>query len=191
MLLSAIAENFNVSCLPRAADVALEWRATHVISMLDPELDDRHVPLIRDAEHLVVRLRDQENPAATRHFPELVLDLFGRVQPIVERPDTRILVHCHAGVSRSTAFAYVMIAHRAGPGREHEAFDALMTIVNKPWPNRRIVEILDRNWGRSGALLAPLDAMRLRHPARIRAWRRFNERRGLYGMQGHHGRYER
>lgn len=41
-----------------------------------------------------------------------------------------------------------MIAHRAGRGMENEAFGAFLSIVNKPWPNRRIVEILHRKWER-------------------------------------------
>ncbi len=91
-------------------------------------------------------------------------------------------MHCHAGVSRSTAFAYGLIAHQLGAGREDEAFRALLMITRKPWPNRRIIEILDASLGREGRLLAPLDAMRARHPRRIDAWHRFNERRGLISI---------
>ena len=61
MPLSAIHERFRVSCLPKAAAIAQEWRATHVISLIDPGIADEHVPVIRDAEHIVARLRDQEN----------------------------------------------------------------------------------------------------------------------------------
>ena len=160
MPLTGIGERFRVSCLPRAAAAAEEWRATHVVSLIDPALGAEHVPAIRGAEHIVARLRDQETAEFTAHFPEIVEGLFETVRPAVESPDSRILVHCHAGVSRSTAFCYAMIAHRAGRGMEEEAFGAFLSIVNKPWPNRRIIEILDRKWQRDGALLRPLDAMR-------------------------------
>ncbi|MBB1250469.1 dual specificity protein phosphatase family protein [Rhizobium sp. G21] len=182
MPLSAIHEKFKVSCLPRATEVAREWRATHVISLLDPGIADEHVPRISGAEHVVARLRDQENMLETGHFPDLVVSLFETVRPAAERHDARILVHCHAGISRSTAFAYSLIAHRAGPGREAEAFDAFLSIVHKPWPNRRIVEILDRHFGRDGALLAPLDALREKHPRRIDALHRHNIRRGFFEL---------
>ncbi|WP_223843365.1 MULTISPECIES: protein-tyrosine phosphatase family protein [Sinorhizobium] len=129
--------------------------------------------------HRVVRLRDQENAGATQHFPDRVQEIFGVMRVVADDRSSRILVHCHAGVSRSTAFAYGLIAHQLGAGREEEAFVALLAITRKPWPNRRIVEILDTSLGRQGRLLAPLDAMRTRYPRRIEAWRRFNERRGL------------
>lgn len=180
MPLSAIHERFRVSCLPKAAETAEQWRATHVISLLDPGIDDEHLPVIRNAEHIVARLRDQETLEHTNHFPEIVESLFETVRPAIESPHARILVHCHAGVSRSTAFCYAMIAHRAGKGMENEAFGAFLSIVNKPWPNRRIIEILDRKWQRDGAMLLPLDAMRQRYPNRIAAWDRYNIKRGFF-----------
>ncbi len=180
MPMHSIIARFRVSCLQKATDVAAQWQATHVISLLDPELGDHMVPTIRDAHHLVFRLRDQEDPSATAHFPDIVANIFENVRSASEDPASRLLVHCHAGISRSTAVAYAMIAHNAGPGREAEAFDALLAIVNKPWPNRRIIEILDEQWQRDGALLRPLDAMRALHPMRHAAWERYNEKRGLF-----------
>lgn len=174
-----VSEFLRVSCLRDAAAVSAEWQATHVVSLLDPELPDELVPRIGGVTHHVSRLRDQENALATEHFPAAILALFEQLQDRLDVPASRILVHCHAGVSRSTAFAYGVLAHRFGAGQEAEAFEALLTIVNKPWPNRRIVEIFDRHWQRDGRMLAPLDAMRARHPRRIDAWHRFNERRGL------------
>ncbi|MDO6964203.1 protein tyrosine phosphatase [Rhizobium alvei] len=182
MPIRTISERIRVSCLPRASDIATEWRATHVVSLLDPELDDCHIPAIMGAEHIVARLRDQENREATGHFPSLIESLFETVRPALDLQTSRILVHCHAGVSRSTAFAYAMAAYLAGEGREDEAFSAFMSIVRKPWPNRRIIEILDQHWERNGALLQPLDRMRALYPRRIEAWRRFNERRRFHEL---------
>jgi predicted protein tyrosine phosphatase len=182
MPLSGVHERFRVSCLPKAAIVAEEWGATHVISLIDPAIGPEHVPAIRGAEHIVARLRYQETAEVTSHFPEIIESLFETVRPAIESPHSRILVHCHAGVSRSTAFCYAMIAHRAGRGMENEAFGAFLSIVNKPWPNRRIIEVLDRKWERDGALLKPLDAMRERYPRRILAWDRFNKKRRFFEL---------
>ncbi|MCO6185478.1 protein tyrosine phosphatase [Rhizobium sp. L1K21] len=179
MPLSLLGERFRVSCLPNAADVARRWRASHVISLLDPELPDHLLPIIQNGEHIIARLRDQENLKDTSRFPDIVVSLFETVRPAAENRSSRILVHCHMGVSRSTAFAYSMIAYRAGPGNEYDAFNAFLSIVNKPWPNRRIVEILDQYLGRGGRLVAPLDEMRARMPFRLEAYRRLNSRRGL------------
>lgn len=182
MPLTGVHERFRVSCLPKAAEIAEEWGATHVVSLIDPAIVQEHVPQIRSAEHIVARLRDQETAEFTGHFPEIIESLFETIRPAIESPHSRILVHCHAGVSRSTAFCYAMIAHRAGRGMENEAFGAFLSIVNKPWPNRRIIEILDRKWERDGALLKPLDAMRERYPRRILAWDRFNRKRRFFEL---------
>ncbi|KQS99114.1 MULTISPECIES: dual specificity protein phosphatase family protein [unclassified Rhizobium] len=181
MDLNAVREFVRVTCLRDTAMVAGDWQATHVVSLLDPELNDELVPRIERVRHHVVRLRDQENPLATTHFPDAITAFFNDVLPAIDADGSRILVHCHAGVSRSTAFAYGVLAHRFGAGREDDAFAALMSIVNKPWPNRRIIEIFDAHWQRDGRLLAPLDAMRQKHPRRIDAWHRFNARRGMGG----------
>ncbi|KQV38307.1 MULTISPECIES: protein-tyrosine-phosphatase [unclassified Rhizobium] len=179
---AAVSRFLRVSCLRDAAKVAGEWHATHVVSLLDPELAEELVPRISGVTHHVSRLRDQENAVATEHFPAAIIALFDRLNGELDTEASRILVHCHAGVSRSTAFAYGILADRFGAGRETEAFEALLTIVNKPWPNRRIVEIFDHHWGRDGRMLAPLDAMRERHPRRIDAWHRFNDHRGLTAL---------
>ncbi len=179
MPLTLLKERFRVSCLPRAADVARDWRASHVISLLDPELPDHLLPEISCSEHVIARLRDQENSEDTSHFPGIVTSLFETVRPVAEDRSARVLVHCHMGVSRSTAFAYAMIAYRAGFGNEASAFQAFLDVVNKPWPNRRIVEIMDRHLGCEGRLLEPLDQLRDHYPQRLAAYRRLNRRRGL------------
>lgn len=188
MPLTTLEERFRVSCLPRAVDVAREWRASHVISLLDPELPDHLLPVIEHGEHIIARMRDQENREDTGHFPEVVTSLFEIVRPAAEDRCARILVHCHMGVSRSTAFAYALIAYRAGPGNEKDAFEAFLKIVNKPWPNRRIVEVLDHYLGREGRLLEPLDRMRACMPGRLDAYRRFNKRRGTPEGSAAYGR---
>ena len=179
---------FRVSCLPRAAEVAQDWGATHVVSLVDPELPDEKIPVITRGEHIVARLRDQEASAFTGHFPDIVTNLFETLRPAVDSHGSRILVHCHAGVSRSTAFAYSLMAYRAGEGREEDAFEAFSLIVNKPWPNRRIVEILDAHLGRRGAMLEPIDRLRAANPRRIDAWHRYNLRRPYQDLMGNYGR---
>ena len=70
-----------------------------------------------------------------------------------------LLIHCHAGISRSTAAAAVLMA-QFNPGRETEAFLALLEMRRHAWPNTRVVEFADRILGRKGALLDGLLAYR-------------------------------
>ena len=68
-----------------------------------------------------------------------------------------LLVHCVAGVSRSTAAAAILMAQK-NPGREAEAFLALLELRPRAWPNSRMVELADALLQRRGRLRAGLDA---------------------------------
>jgi len=73
------------------------------------------------------------------------------------RSDTgRILIHCEAGISRSTAAALIMYACWLGPGREREAMSSVMAQRPAAIPNRRMVEIADRLLDRGGHLVEVL-----------------------------------
>ena len=174
-----VCEQIKVTCLPRASSVAAEWRARLVISLLDPDLPQSVHPRIEHCRHQIFLFHDQERQEATGHFHEALRPVVELVTEHLQTGDPRLLIHCHAGVSRSTALAYGAISMILGAGREDEAFESLMNITRKPWPNRRVVECLDDMLGRDGELLAPLDAMRAKFPKRIDHYRRFNRRRGL------------
>jgi len=68
----------------------------------------------------------------------------------------RVLVHCEAGVSRSSATALIMYACWLGPGYEHEAMARVLAQRPIAAPNRRMVEIADRLLGREGRLMEAL-----------------------------------
>jgi len=60
-----------------------------------------------------------------------------------------ILIHCHAGVSRSSAIALAIIAKKLGKGKEVESVKTLEKINPHARPNKLLVwltdEILERN----------------------------------------------
>jgi predicted protein tyrosine phosphatase len=73
------------------------------------------------------------------------------------RSDTgRVLIHCEAGVSRSSAAALIMYAYWLGPGREQEAMKRVLSQRPVAIPNRRMVELADRLLGRAGHLVEAL-----------------------------------
>jgi predicted protein tyrosine phosphatase len=92
------------------------------------------------------------------------------VKPALDLAPTlrgRLVVHCAAGISRSSAMAIAVFAARFGPGREHDAVRAMLVAVDRTrlrkWrsgsvhPNRLIIEIADELLDRDGALLVALD----------------------------------
>jgi predicted protein tyrosine phosphatase len=68
----------------------------------------------------------------------------------------RVLIHCEAGVSRSSAAALIMYACWLGPGGEREAMERVFAQRPVSVPNRRMVELADRLLDRRGRLAALL-----------------------------------
>ncbi|MDD2597724.1 MAG: protein-tyrosine-phosphatase [Kiritimatiellae bacterium] len=67
--------------------------------------------------------------------------------------DTHLLIHCLAGVSRSTAAAYAIICKLLGPGYEEAAFEYLLNIRPCASPNRLVVKYADQLLNRKGAMV--------------------------------------
>lgn len=71
-----------------------------------------------------------------------------------------LLVHCMAGVSRSTAAAYAMIAGLFGQGRENDALQHILAIRPQASPNPLMVKYADSILGRKGKLLEAIVSVR-------------------------------
>src|SRR6266404_6803841 len=72
---------------------------------------------------------------------------------LIEGLPAHLLIHCHAGVSRSTASAALILA-QSRPDRPAE--EALLTVVRRrprAWPNLRIIELGDALLGRRGEIV--------------------------------------
>ena len=76
----------------------------------------------------------------------------------------KTLIHCQAGISRSTAAAYIVLAVILGPGREAEALEAMLAAAPLASPNRWMVQLADDALGRGGRLLAALSATPVADP---------------------------
>jgi predicted protein tyrosine phosphatase len=137
---------------------------THVLSILDPEapLPAAITGYAALRQHWVLRFHDVSGPLPGARQPdradvEQILAVAGELDRAPG--ETHLLVHCHAGVSRSTAAAAILLA-RCNPGRETEAFEAVAQVRPGAWPNRRMVELADDLLGREGRLSAGLSALR-------------------------------
>jgi len=92
------------------------------------------------------------------------------VEPLVALAPTlqgRVLVHCAAGISRSSAATLILFATRFGPGRELDAVRALLgsreRTERRGWrtggvsPNRTMIVLADEILGRHGSLVETVD----------------------------------
>lgn len=69
----------------------------------------------------------------------------------------RFIVHCEAGISRSTASAIILYAVWLGAGREDEAVSRVYECVPQAAPNPTLVRLADAQLGREGALIAAVE----------------------------------
>jgi predicted protein tyrosine phosphatase len=136
-----------------------EARVSHVLSILDPEWP---VPEVfgRFGEHRKLELRFHDviddSAGSVAPSPGDIQQLLGFGAGLDREPvtDVHLLVHCHAGVSRSSASMALLIA-QAMPDRSGDAiFAEILRIRPQIWPNLRIVEMGDRALGRNGDLIA-------------------------------------
>lgn len=137
---------------------------SHVLSILDPEAP---VPPAFGAygEHTRLELRfhdvieegyldeGRETIAPTQGDVERVL-AFGRAlaRPDGAQPD--LLVHCHVGISRSTAALSLIVAQSRPDVAAREVFGELLRIRSKTWPNLRMIQMGDDLLGRRGELVS-------------------------------------
>ena len=135
---------------------------SHVLSIIDTHeprpaaLDD-----YLDIDHELIRFDDvvAEYPGFEACTPNHIAKVLAFGERAHAVPDSHVLVHCHAGVSRSQAAAAILMCQHA-PGREERAFLRLLELRKHGWPNTRMVEFADQLLQRDGALLRGLHAYR-------------------------------
>jgi predicted protein tyrosine phosphatase len=132
---------------------------THVLSMLGPRSPDPPgFAAFAPHQRLILRFHDVIEPqpdqiAPTREDVERLL-VFGR--EVSEIPEAHLLVHCHAGVSRSTAAAALILMQANPEWSASAALDAVAAIRPLAWPNLLILEIGDALLGRNGEIAAAI-----------------------------------
>jgi predicted protein tyrosine phosphatase len=132
---------------------------SHLITLLDPAnlittpagvAPDRHLKLgVND----VVEFSD-EHVCPDEALVRRILD-FGAGWD-ADRP---LLVHCWAGISRSTATAYLLACERNPDTAELAIATALRQASRYAHPNRRIVALADDMLGRRGRMVDAVEAI--------------------------------
>jgi len=145
----------GISELPLHSDLGI----SHVLSILDPQWP------VPDAfgsfgEHarLELRFHDiiEETPGMVlprREHVEQVL-AFGRDMMAEPSGQANLLVHCHAGISRSTASMLLILAQAIPEMKAQTLAEEVLRIREKAWPNLRLIEMGDALLGRGGAIVS-------------------------------------
>lgn len=136
---------------------------THVLSLLDPDWPE--IETFREfGEHHRTTLKFHDIieplPGRTAPTPDDVEEIlrFGAVlaETSGSRGEGHLLVHCHMGVSRSTAAMLSLLAQTYPGEAEDLLFARLREIRPQAWPNSRMIGFADEILGRGGRLTEAL-----------------------------------
>lgn len=142
----------HVCSLARLEETVASTGAKRILSLVNAGTPMTIPAHVTGENHLFLPMNDivEDLPGMTppgeAHVSQLLAWLEGwdRAQPLV--------IHCFAGISRSTAAAYVSVL-ALNPARDEEELAwTLRARAPSATPNRRIVEIADRVLGRRGRM---------------------------------------
>lgn len=148
-------------------------RVTNVLSLLDPGWPELEILGSYAAPHrLKLHFHDIIDPQPGLTVPEAehirqIIDFADALDAPAPASDARhLLVHCHMGLSRSTAAMLLLLARREPEADEEELFTRLRRIRPQAWPNSRMISLGDKLLGRGGRLV---EALRDHYGHQVRA----------------------
>jgi predicted protein tyrosine phosphatase len=130
---------------------------THVLSILDPEWPDPTAFQAFDPHfRAILRFHDAIEPDR-----DILLPQKGDVEAILTfgrgaADAGGLLIHCHAGISRSTAATLMILAQAHPDEKEDGLADRLLQTRPQAWPNSRMIEFADELLDRRGRLVAAI-----------------------------------
>jgi predicted protein tyrosine phosphatase len=138
-------------------------RVSHVLSVLDPGMPEPDAFGAYGEHHRVtLRFHDIIGPAQglidpqPRHVAEILRFGESLKEGLEGRSEGHLLVHCHMGISRSTAAMAMLMAQNDAESGEDELFARLRETRPQAWPNSVMIGLADDQLGLSGRLVAAL-----------------------------------
>jgi len=146
-----------ISSYAAIADAIRRHRPSHMLTLMDEHVTTP--PEILPERHHRIRVHDIVEPAegaippAMDHIEGLLT--FSRTWT----REAPFLVHCWAGISRSTAAAYILLCDIRGPGYEVEIARELRELAPHAQPNRLMIRHADQLLAREGRMIAAVESM--------------------------------
>jgi predicted protein tyrosine phosphatase len=148
-----------VSSLSRLHETAEAEGASHVVTLINVGTPVTRPPGIAPERHLFIGMSDITAALdghvlpGEAHVAQLLAFARGWER---ERP---LLIHCWAGVSRSTAAAYITACALSPHRDEMETARALRSASPIATPNARLVAVADAMLGRQGRMVSAIAAI--------------------------------
>ena len=132
-------------------------QVSHVLSILDPDQPEPEAfGAYGEHARLEVKFDDviEETPEYRAPQPEDVAKILAFGDDILSDSENlrHLLVHCHMGISRSTAAMALLLAKALPHAPANDVMDHIVSIRDKAWPNLRILQLGEDQLGRKGEL---------------------------------------
>lgn len=142
--------------LSKMAELVARHNPSRVVSLLDPESEFPELGLDYVGRHLRLMFHDIHAPCENMVAPgarhvDLLLSFLKRWDP----QDT-LLIHCRAGIGRSTAAAFIAACLHNPNTDEMEIAAQLRRASPLARPNETIIQIADKALGRRGRMTAAI-----------------------------------
>ena len=136
---------------------------THVLSITDPGMPDLAAfGAYGNIRRTSLQFHDEIDP-----MPGVVMPSPTHIEAILrfgqdmdeqaeEGVDGHLLVHCHMGISRSTAAMVTLMAQAEPDDDEDALFERLRAVRLQAWPNSVMIAMADEMLGRSARLSSAL-----------------------------------
>ena len=149
----------HVCSLARLHDTVHQTGALHIVTMLKDTDRVERPDHILESNHLILGMDDITSEMdgyvtpCEEHVGRLLSFVRGwdRARPLV--------MHCYAGISRSTAGAYVAACALNAERSELTIARELRSASTSATPNARIVSLADRMLGRNGRMVAAIESI--------------------------------
>lgn len=149
----------HVCSLARIEAEVARTGARSLVTLLSPGTPVVRPELIGEDRHLNIAMSDILDHLPGQVRPEM--HHLDSLHAFIDRWDRRepMLIHCFAGVSRSTASAYIAVCQLSPHRDEHEVAQALRAASPTATPNLRFVALADEKLGRKGRMVAAIEGI--------------------------------
>ena len=149
----------HVCSLARIEDEIARTGARSLVTLLSPGTPLERPALIAAERHLYIAMSDILDHLPGQVRPEM--DHLDAFLAFVDGWDKRepMLIHCYAGVSRSTASAFIAACKLSPHREEAEVARALRAASPTATPNLRFVKLADERLGRGGRMVSAIEAI--------------------------------
>jgi predicted protein tyrosine phosphatase len=145
--------------LSKVSETVAAANASHLISLINDDAAIVRPASIREENHLHLGINDIVEPLDGKVLPAEVH--MGQLLAFIDGWDqTRpIVVHCLAGISRSTAAAFITLCVARPDRDEREIAAAIRQASRFATPNARLVALADAMLARNGRMIAAITAI--------------------------------